>query len=72
MKTDKGFNTNLEWYYSGETGNNWSSGRRAAVAVGNNGEYIDYYLDMAGKPEWNGTIKAIRIDPMGALGNFWI
>ena len=72
MKTDKGFNTNLEWYYSGETGNNWSSGRRAAVAVGNNGEYIDYYLDMAGKPEWNGTIKAIRFDPMGALGNFWI
>ena len=72
MKTDVGQNTALEVFFSGETGNGWTAAKQAGTSVGKNGEYIDYYLDMSKNAYWKGIIKAIRLDPMGTPGKFWI
>ncbi len=72
MKTDVGENTALEVFFAGETGNAWTAAKQASTSVGKNGEYADYYLDMSKNAQWKGIIKAIRLDPMGTPGKFWI
>ncbi len=72
MKTDAGYNTAMEFYYSPDEGFNWNAALRVEMLLGKNGEYIDYFIDMQGKNRWGGMIKSLRFDPMGTTGNFWI
>ena len=72
MKVEKGsadkcsiyFLDNTTGYYVGEKG--------AGFTIIADGEYHDYYLDLASVKTWSGVIKNIRFDPIDVIGKYYI
>ena len=63
-------------YFITEDDTKWNEAKAKSVYIKyNDGEYVDYYVDMQYVGTWTGTLKQFRIDPVdnsGVLGEFSI
>lgn len=59
----------MKVYFTTPESQSWEEAKsNAAALIDNNGEYVEYYIDMQYIDTWRGTLKQLRIDPTDNSG----
>ncbi len=68
MRVSEGPSTVGQVFFLTDTDPNWDEANSLAFDVIADGEFHDYALDLSTVGGWDGIIKRLRIDPVGAAG----
>ncbi len=65
MSVDRG--TQFEVYFATDTDPEFSESKSIHTQVAADGEFHKYVADLSGQPYWQGTVTALRFDPVGPV-----
>ena len=72
LKASAGATTSFEMFYMSSSDSTFSGAKGINFKVLGNGEYNDYYFNLATKSNWFGDISSIRLDPIGEPSDVYI
>ena len=50
----------------------WDEAKSAQRIIGNGGGWVEYLFDLSSHPQWHGTVKQIRVDPVRYGNGSWV